>query len=111
MRMAQPARESCVTLSTNPRPRGLVLRLSADRPPPSAAAAMLAPTSTHVSVAPWRPPSATTLAKRRRLETDAVALAASIERIGSGMTGRSHGLTGKQRLDAVASRLAGRQQR
>ena len=76
------------------------------RPHP-ATATMPSPT-THVSVAPWRPPSATTLAKKRRVETDAVALAASIERIGSGMTGRSHGLTGKQRLDALSSRLADR---
>ena len=99
-----------------------ILRDSVDKPkakraraevvsrPHSAAAAMPSLTSTHVSVAPWRPPSATTLAKKRRVETEAGALAASIERIGSGMTGRSHGLTGKRRLHALASRLAGRQQ-
>ena len=85
-------------------------RVLATPPAPPPATTLTAPAKTEVTVAPWRPPAPAALAKRRRAETDAEALAASVERIGSSMSSRSHALTGKQRLAALASRVASNSQ-
>jgi len=85
-------------------------RVLATPPAPLPATSQSAPAKTEVAVAPWRPPAPATQAKRRRVEADAEALAASVERIGSSMSSRSHVLTGKQRLAALAGRVASNSQ-
>ena len=97
-----------------------VMRDSVDRPrhsrasardtglPQPAATTRATTASTCPSVAPWKPPSAAALARRQVAIAAEEALTASVLRIGNSMTQRSHQLTGRQRLEAVAARVAAR---
>jgi hypothetical protein len=101
--------------------RSRVLRDSVDKPkvdpaPPSgasapaaAAPATAAQPCARSEVAPWRAPTAAGLARRRRADVEATALAACVERIGSGLTARPRALSGTERIVAIAARLATRQ--
>ena len=107
-----------VTTSVDGTTEKKVLRDSAEKPRTKRALSVPTPvsavrttpaTSDHpVTDKPWRPPPASVVAKRRRVEEETLALSDRVEQIGSSMKARSSSLTGSQRLAALAERVGAR---